>query len=238
MKLSALALFVAGAGLATVNASPLRVTLVSSTVYPVVPNSSNDVAIMRPNMTLMEPIRVHRPCGGIRNKALTLSNSIRKIFGLPPIEAHPFIGTPSPVSQESDSDFRTQVINPDDKQVSDDDRHHHAHHKHKHHHKHGRFHHFKLRRLWKSFIHLGGWEGAAVAFVVGCGLGVVLRLMWVMTVVTYRSCVRGETVYNVYEQAPVYLDEEDVIVVAPPQYIEKTSMEEAVKDNDKVTPSS
>jgi len=37
---------------------------------------------------------------------------------------------------------------------------------------------------------LGRWEGRAIAFVLGCGIGVVLRMIYVLIVVTYRM-LRG-----------------------------------------------
>jgi hypothetical protein len=61
--------------------------------------------------------------------------------------------------------------------------------------------------------------------------------MWVMTVVTYRTCIRGETTYQAYEEVPVD-DRVDNVLVAPPQYIEKAPVEEAVKEVEKVAPAS
>ncbi|KAG0704191.1 hypothetical protein DFH29DRAFT_802346 [Suillus ampliporus] len=40
-----------------------------------------------------------------------------------------------------------------------------------------------------SLMALSLWEGCAVAF--GCGIGVLLRMFWVMSVLAYRT-IRGE----------------------------------------------
>ncbi|KAJ3881438.1 hypothetical protein F5051DRAFT_397264 [Lentinula edodes] len=134
----------------------------------------------------------------------------------------------------------------------------HVHHKHRHHHdkfnpmeeregeegpiyrhRHHR-HHFKtrtgrfpsrcsfIRRLHFSLMTLGPWEGRAVAFVLGCGLGVLLRMFWVLTVVAYRT-VRGgnSNQESSYIALPNRYDPEEVFV-PPPVYIvdEKAPLQE------------
>jgi len=57
-----------------------------------------------------------------------------------------------------------------------------------------------------------------ISLPAGCGIGVLLRMFWVFTVVTYRG-IRGEP-ENEYTQVAVieeYVDAED-IVVPPPSY--------------------
>jgi len=44
-----------------------------------------------------------------------------------------------------------------------------------------------ITRLTHSLLALGKWEGRAVAFVIGCGLGVLLRMVWVMAVLVVRG---------------------------------------------------
>jgi len=112
---------------------------------------------------------------------------------------------------------------------------------HKHHHKH-HFHgkggfHFKgqkdsfLRRLHFSLMALGPWEGRAVAFVLGCGLGVLLRMFWVLTVVAYRT-IKGSRQEEEISYVPV-LNQYDAeeIFVSPPVYIvdEKAPLKEDLK---------
>jgi hypothetical protein len=41
-------------------------------------------------------------------------------------------------------------------------------------------------RLQRSLNALGPWEGKVVAFVLGCGIGVLLRMVWVLSVIAYR----------------------------------------------------
>jgi len=48
-----------------------------------------------------------------------------------------------------------------------------------------------LRRVHRALMMLGPWEGRIVAFVLGCGIGVLLRMFWVMAVLFVRG-TRGE----------------------------------------------
>jgi len=71
---------------------------------------------------------------------------------------------------------------------SDSQKHHHYHHHHPSH-RHG---HHRLRhpgfghRLVRALTELGKWEGRGVAFVIGCGLGVLLRMIWILLVLVTR----------------------------------------------------
>ncbi|KAF7334837.1 F-box domain-containing protein [Mycena sanguinolenta] len=94
-----------------------------------------------------------------------------------------------------------------------------------------------LTRVHFALMSLGPWEGRAVAFVLGCGIGVLLRMFWVLTVLTYRA-VRGPSsspsTYPGEEYAEQYVilegeDGEDAeeIFVAPPMYtypVEKVAL--------------
>ncbi|KAJ4480879.1 hypothetical protein J3R30DRAFT_3462072 [Lentinula aciculospora] len=86
-----------------------------------------------------------------------------------------------------------------------------------------------MRRLHFSLMTLGPWEGRAVAFVLGCGLGVLLRMLWVLTVVAYRT-VRGDnsTQEPLFIALPNQYDAEEVFV-PPPVYIldDKTPLQES-----------
>ncbi|KAI0948937.1 hypothetical protein AcW1_008673 [Taiwanofungus camphoratus] len=75
-----------------------------------------------------------------------------------------------------------------------------------------------LRRIHFALMALGSWEGRAVAFVLGCGIGVLLRMLWVLGVVLVRT-IRGtrseepaETVFD--------LDAEEILA-SPPQYTDE-----------------
>lgn len=70
-------------------------------------------------------------------------------------------------------------------------------------------------------MNLGRWEGRAVAFVIGCGIGVLLRMFWVLAVVSFRT-VRGPCPPYAPAYVPVSTVEEyeecdsDDETVAPP----------------------
>ncbi|KAF7376849.1 F-box domain-containing protein [Mycena sanguinolenta] len=91
-----------------------------------------------------------------------------------------------------------------------------------------------LMRVHFALMSLGPWEGRAVAFVLGCGIGVLLRMFWVLTVLTYRA-VRGPSSFAIaVSEAEQYviLEGEDgegaeEIFVAPPMYtypVEKVAL--------------
>ncbi|KAG8986203.1 hypothetical protein FRB90_004149 [Tulasnella sp. 427] len=66
-------------------------------------------------------------------------------------------------------------------------------------------------RLHRALNQLGPWEGRAVTFVLGCGLGVLLRMFVVFGILMVRARRARQAI-----QLPV---ESQVIFVAPPQYI-------------------
>jgi len=110
----------------------------------------------------------------MRAKTIEMGNKLRAALGLPLIEPH--------------------------------------HHQHQHHHiqvlgakstwhhgppndRHHRMHHHDapfVARLTHALNNLGRWEGRAVAFVIGCGLGVLLRIVYVFAVLFFRS-IRGKS---------------------------------------------
>ncbi|KAL6301286.1 hypothetical protein BKA93DRAFT_828401 [Sparassis latifolia] len=75
-----------------------------------------------------------------------------------------------------------------------------------------------LRRVHFALMALGPWEGRAVAFVLGCGIGVLLRMLFVIGVVLVRALKgrRGEP-----EEIDVLFETDAAEVVPPPQYTEK-----------------
>ncbi|KAI0311582.1 hypothetical protein OF83DRAFT_1177423 [Amylostereum chailletii] len=82
-------------------------------------------------------------------------------------------------------------------------------------------------RIHRALMTLGPWEGRAVAFVLGCGIGVLLRMFWVLSLLVFRA-VKGSTGPDAreYEEiavfyAPrVHVDAEELFV-APPEYTDE-----------------
>ncbi|KAG2154409.1 uncharacterized protein EDB93DRAFT_1202712 [Suillus bovinus] len=93
-----------------------------------------------------------------------------------------------------------------------------------HHHNHHDMEHKKagsfLRRVHRAIMALGLWEGRAVAFVLGCGIGVLLRMFWVMSVLAYRT-VRGERSEEVSHGYIMFEHDAENNFVAPPEYTDE-----------------
>ncbi|KAK1235557.1 hypothetical protein PQX77_001210 [Marasmius sp. AFHP31] len=167
------------------------------------------------------------PCAGararFRQKSLEMSNSLREALGLPPIKVDEFVpkGPVAPVVPVA------WFVSPNEglgKQPHHGNGHvdrprfhaHHHHGPHFHAHRDGSF----MMRLHYALMSLGRWEGRAVAFVLGCGIGVLLRMVWVLVVVGYRA-IKGSN-DNEEEDGYLRLDgaemDAEEIFVAPPQY--------------------
>ncbi|KAG9220335.1 hypothetical protein CCMSSC00406_0006600 [Pleurotus cornucopiae] len=248
MKFAVLECLIIGAGL--VASSPLRVIMVSSSSsevtahlrfgFPVAhahAHAGNNVVTLSNGAavagTQQQSGAGRRPSCRFRQKAVGLSNSFRKALGLPPIEGHPkpdseihggvirimpFIGTPPNL-----------MAAPGSGEIHPHHRHGHGHH----HHQVGQDATF-VTRLHYSLTALSPWEGRVMAFVLGCGIGVLLRMLWVLAVISYRS-IRGSK--DEEEYVVEYLDAEEIFT-APPDY---TLAEEKVPlitntDNDMKTP--
>lgn len=82
-----------------------------------------------------------------------------------------------------------------------------------------------LQRIHVALMSLGTWEGRAVAFVLGCGLGVLLRMLFVLAVVTVRAIKGGrqqqeegeevEYAHVIYE---IHDSDAEELAVPPPNY--------------------
>lgn len=77
-----------------------------------------------------------------------------------------------------------------------------------------------LRRVHRAIMALGLWEGRAVAFVLGCGIGVLLRMFWVMSVLVYRT-VRGERPEEVSHGYIMFEHDAENNFVPPPEYTDE-----------------
>ncbi|KAH7339518.1 hypothetical protein B0J17DRAFT_655501 [Rhizoctonia solani] len=141
--------------------------------------------------------------GGMRAKTIQIGNKLRIILGLTPIEPH----THGMMRKIQVTEATSQPI---------------RHRYHVHHHTHKEpF----VARLSHALAALGPWEGRIVSFVLGCGLGAILRMLFVFGVLFVRS-VRCQ------RQQPIALEEDTVIFVADikepvvvetlPAYAEKT----------------
>ncbi|KAJ7227869.1 hypothetical protein B0H12DRAFT_235302 [Mycena haematopus] len=81
-----------------------------------------------------------------------------------------------------------------------------------------------LMRVHFALMSLGAWEGRAVAFVLGCGIGVLLRMFWVMSILTFRILTGPSPRHSDEHDEYTVIDIEDSdcdaeeIFVAPPTY--------------------
>lgn len=137
-----------------------------------------------------------------------------------PLPLPPFEGAPESFvhGHHAPSQMEDIADQPTDRPVE------HPHHKeHQHKHKKFRKHGCRkrvkgfLRRIHKALTALGPWEGRAVSFVLGCGLGVLLRMFWVLSVLAYRT-IRGEREESQVREYVVLDQDIETIFVAPPQY--------------------
>ncbi|KIK91222.1 hypothetical protein PAXRUDRAFT_831020 [Paxillus rubicundulus Ve08.2h10] len=188
-------------------------------------------------------------CGAsLREKALRLSNAFRHAMGLPIIEADPHtdavIGKPDgnvnhhgvhilpvPFVPTAVDEKLTETL-PDGTVVpifynhpvgKQRGKHHGGHHHGAHtppHHGHRKHKGSFLRRIHRAIMALGPWEGRAVAFVLGCGIGVLLRMFWVLTVLAYRT-VRGEREEEETFDHEYIMYEPETLFVAPPEYTDE-----------------
>jgi len=232
----------------------MRVVLVSSSVGTV---DSGPVAQLRPVTPPAMPTKQqHAPCGRLRQKATSISEAFKIAFGFKVREktekAHPhpvaaidmkhyvplpFIGTPNGAEI-----LEAHTKGGDKLRISSGDNLVHIlpYHPPTHNHGHGRFrHHAKnehsfLMRVHFALMSLGPWEGRAVAFVLGCGIGVLLRMFWVMAVISYRLIkgARPASESDEHEYAVIGLDmDAEEIFVAPPMYtypVEKVEVVEPI----------
>jgi hypothetical protein len=199
-------------------------------------------------------VSFHAPCGGarFRQKVTSLADSFKIALGFqiaPPKpttykslsnQIHP---SPPPKAQKlapppwvgAPPRFEGKMVPKEDRIFWGHKAEHDAEHPHHRHQGHGRFrfrHHERgsfLMRVHFALMSLGVWEGRAVAFVLGCGIGVLLRMFWVISVLTFRA-IRGPSSPSSSSHEYTVLSFEDAdaeeIFVAPPTYtypVEKTT---------------
>jgi len=158
--------------------------------------------------------------------AQVLAAPLLVVFPLTEPHAHgsdlkilPFIGTPTFVrvsGKEMEGGFKVNFSD-----LPEHHRHHHPQAPHHHGHRGNKHHRCKgsfVNRIHRSLRNLGRWEGRAVAFVLGCGIGVLLRMFFVLGLVMYRA-VRGQPEeQHEYSQITIIEEVVDTPKSAPPSY--------------------
>jgi len=215
MKLSGVIAFALGAGIAQVAAQPIRLVIVSGPIQESQlegahaghgfehPPAVATIVKARPGPNPMykamvgnEGSKMRRPCGGrgrlnrFRQKGIEISNAFRQALGWPLIETpDKFVKMIHHGSEPMM--FTSPAHDGGSRHVPPEHHGHHHHHKHHHHKHHGKHDGAFISRLNRSLLNLGAWEGIAVAFVLGCGIGVLLRMFFVLAVIAYRA-VKGQ----------------------------------------------
>jgi len=238
MKLSFVPLVLsAGLAVSQVSAVPLRVVVVSEQIrksdgvsfvrvgHAAPPNSH--VATMHvSNMQMMPKTGC---AGSLRQKANKMSEWIRKTFGLPvPVASASGDSAPHreglvrilPISPMAIVGGKNGHVAPHP--VHNGDELHLKHGKlHVHHggHRFGRFSHQGSfgQRLTHALMILGPWEGRILAFVIGCGIGVLIRMFWVLALLVVRSA-RGSKREEEFLADEVIFEEQEHLL--PPQYVQ------------------
>jgi len=190
-----------GAGLAiqAAHAAPIRVTIVSSSIQPLDgPAPFHSPPFAPPLWNAPPALPKKHGCGGLRNKALDIANSLRKALGLELVETdepvgevhimpffrpdgkHPIIEEPLiklvPVFEDKPAvKLSSFPPGPHHRLIPQieaiplvDDQN-------------------FVQRIHTALVALGPWEARAVAFVLGCGIGVLFRMIWVFAVLLFRK---------------------------------------------------
>ncbi|KAI0058735.1 hypothetical protein BV25DRAFT_1890790 [Artomyces pyxidatus] len=88
-----------------------------------------------------------------------------------------------------------------------------------------------ITRMHRALMSLGPWEGRMVAFVLGCGIGVLIRMFYVLSVLLFRA-IRGnnqESDTEDVEYTIVFADAEEY-VLPPPEYTDEKVAAAAMED--------
>jgi len=78
-----------------------------------------------------------------------------------------------------------------------------------------------MDRLANAIMSLGPWEGRAVAFVIGCGIGSLIRMFWVLVILAFRYRSSKPVESEEFETVFIFEDHEDNQSLAPPQYFDE-----------------
>ncbi|KAF7288825.1 hypothetical protein HMN09_01364400 [Mycena chlorophos] len=85
-------------------------------------------------------------------------------------------------------------------------------------------------RLEAALMNLQPWEAGAVAFVLGCGIGVLLRMFFVLTILvlrSFRAPSAPATDYYYYVAVEGADNDAEEVLVAPPVYTVAAATEKA-----------
>nr|GAT53174.1 predicted protein [Mycena chlorophos] len=85
-------------------------------------------------------------------------------------------------------------------------------------------------RLEAALMNLQPWEAGAVAFVLGCGIGVLLRMFFVLTILmlrSFRAPSSSATDYYYYVAVEGADHDAEEVLVAPPVYTVAAATEKA-----------
>jgi len=182
------------------------------------------------------PATKHTGCGGkFRSKMKDVSNSWRKMFGFDPIEeyrtpdilppGHPsIVNSDHPVTQGPGGEFHILPFIPESRMRGD------GHHStawmkatasrvvpvdgdNMYHSRHRQT--SFLHRLHRAMTVLSPWEGRAISFVLGCGLGVLIRMFYVLVLVIVRARKTNRPAVALVNDN----QEQATLIVTPPSYI-------------------
>ena len=188
--------------------------------------------------------------GGMRTKAVNFANWLRQKVGMEPIVPfhhhphHPFFkddrmmmghrpeGMPGMHHGEGVIRIHHHIDSPDHLPPPPPPHmiHPHRHHHHPHpHHAHFRPHSF-TGRLEKALLTLGPWEGRLVAFVIGCGIGSLLRMFFVLSVIAYRTFSRRNEEREMHQVEVIF----EAVPTSPPTY-SSYPVEKAPEDKSQTT---
>jgi len=84
-----------------------------------------------------------------------------------------------------------------------------------------------MHRAHRALMSLGPWEGRIVAFVLGCGIGVLVRMFFVLTVLFARA-FRGNAISEPEEETTILVYAQEV---APPYEVIDEKKADIVVEN-------
>ncbi|KAF9050474.1 hypothetical protein BJ165DRAFT_1342095 [Panaeolus papilionaceus] len=202
---------------------------------------------------------MRRPCGGrmgaMKAKALQLSNAFRQALGLPLIDSEPShiahggpmhhakivlpVGVPTFIDYKMvDGKMQGKTRGGEKIEILPVQN---LPHPHVQHSMASSYPESFLYRLQNSLMNLGVWESAAVSFVLGCGIGVLLRMFYVLTILAVRSFKGRNSDEVQYSRVVVIEDYEDAerqITSPPPTYAYPIDEKHAEEVNAKTAPTS